>query len=194
MCWWWVSTANRDNAPGLPCINFLSFTVFLTAFIESCWSLMAKLVLKQRNRSSADIHGSSWFAPKLQQLSPRVCCTPRDKSPCTDLLDAASTWDHLCSSLVPQCVWGDLLLEVMGFRPSNTGCWIKPRAGCGNYINQLIIPLPEPPVHRLVSDWGFCFSPKQLEMGCWTWCVIAPNGIKEKHLKCWLACFDCMWG
>lgn len=152
MCWWLISIVNMDSAPGLPYINFFSFTGFLTAFHASCWSLMAE---NQRRRSSADIHGSSWVAPKLQQLSLRVCCAPREKSPCTDLLDATSVWDHLCSSLVPRCVWGDLLLEVMGVRTIQTGCWIKPRAGCGNYINQLIIPLSEPPVHSLVSELGF---------------------------------------
>lgn len=46
-------------------------------------------------------------------------------------------------------------LRWWGSGPSNTGCWIKPRAGCGNYINQLIIPFPEPPVHSLVSELGF---------------------------------------
>ena len=32
---------------------------------------------------------------------------------------------------------------------------IKPRAECENYINQLIILLPAPPVHSLVSELGF---------------------------------------
>lgn len=116
---------------------------------------MAKTVLKQRSRSSADVHGSSWVAPKLQQLSPRVCYAPRHKSPCTDLLDAASAWDHLCSSLVPRRVWGDLLLEVMGVRFIQHRVLNKTQPGCGNYINQLIIPLPGPPVHSLVFELGF---------------------------------------
>lgn len=156
---------------------------------------MAKTVLKQRSRSSTDVHGSSWVAPKLQQLSPRVCYAPRHKSPCTDLLDAASAWDHLCSSLVPRRVWGDLLLEVMGVRfiqhrvLNKTQAWMWELHKSANYSS------PWAPCAQF-GVWAgvFCFSPKQLEMGCWTWCVIAPNGIKEKHLKCWLACFDCVWG
>lgn len=105
---------NEDNAPGAPCINVLSFTGLLTAVLACCWSLTAKIVQKQRSRSSADVHGSSWVAPKLHQLSPRVCCAPRDKSPCTDLLDPTAMWDHLCSSSVPRHTRGDLLLPLPG--------------------------------------------------------------------------------
>lgn len=132
---------------------------------------MAKIVQKQRSRSSADVHGRSWVAPRLHQLSPKVCCAPRDKSPCTDLLDPMAMWDHLCSSSVPRYTRGDLLLPSPGRRRAqgsqrqdhptrgagrcSASLEIKPRAECWNYINQLIIPLLALPVHSLVSELGF---------------------------------------
>lgn len=92
--------------------------------------------------------------PKLQQLSPMVCCALRDKSPCPDLLDpqcgtiCAHPWCHgVCGEICCLRWWES--------GPYSTGCSIKPRAGCGNYINQLIILLSEPPVHSLVSEPGF---------------------------------------
>lgn len=149
--------ASGDNTAGVPYRN----RFFSTAVLASCWSLMAKIVQKQKSRSSADVRGGSWVAPKLHQLSPEICCALRDKSPCADLLDPTASRDHLCSSSVPRHVWGARPLEGVSVR--TRGCWsaleapleIKPRAECGNYINQLIIPHPVPPVYSSVTDLGF---------------------------------------
>lgn len=116
---------------------------------------MAKTVLKHRNRSSANIHGSSWAAPNCSSWVPGSVVLWDINHP------ALTSWMQPQGGTICAHSWcRGICGEICCWRwwesgPSNTGCWVKPRAGCGNYINQLIIPLPEPLVHSLVSELRF---------------------------------------
>lgn len=61
-----------------------------------------------------------------------------------------STCGEICRSR-----WSDQDHPTQGAGQHSAPLEIEPRAECGNSINQLIIPLPAPPMHSLVSELGF---------------------------------------
>lgn len=154
--------ANGDNTYGLPRIKVITSIGFLTAVLASCWSWKTKTVQKPRG-SAAVVHSCSWGAPRLQQLSPMVCCAPRDKSlrwPHGSTL----RWDH------PQChgthqigclfcwAWGSKQCGIGSVQRAESQCSVpanKIQTECRKRMNQLIIPFPTAPVHSLVSELGF---------------------------------------